>query len=312
MESAGLAISPHSARRSTSAMRASPLRTATSRRVHRADRHPGGELGDRGLLDVDLAERGQHLLDVAQERAVRPDDEDAGAGQLAAVRVEQVGRPVQADGGLAGARARPGRRSTRSAGRGRCRPGRAGWWRRCRASGRCAGARSPRAGSALVVVPGAQELVLVAGELAAGEAEPAAPDQTLRIGRAGLVERPAHRRPPVDDDRVAGGVADVPAADVEGLGGVCPCGRRTAGRRGSAASARSRSARAAPRRSDAQASTPASVDRGAAVRISVRQSAARARWARSAVRTGSGTVVSEQSSRWRHTVPRRTLRRPRR
>ena len=67
---------------------------------------------------------------------------------------------------------------------------------------------------------------------------------------------------------------------------------KNGGTPGSAASARSRSARAAPRRSDAQASTPASVTALAAVRISVRQSAARARWARSAVSTGSGTVVS--------------------
>ena len=84
-------------------MRASPLRTATADGSTAAHRHPRGELGDRGLLDVDLAEGGQHLLDVAQEGPVRADDEDAGAGQLAGVRVEQVGRAVQADGGLAGA-----------------------------------------------------------------------------------------------------------------------------------------------------------------------------------------------------------------
>ena len=72
--------------------------------VDGAHRHPAGEVGDRGLLDVDLAEGGQHLLDVAQEGAVGADDQDAGAGQLAAVRVEQVGGAVQADRGLAGAR----------------------------------------------------------------------------------------------------------------------------------------------------------------------------------------------------------------
>src|SRR3954452_10916128 len=66
---------------------------------------------------------------------------------------------------------------------------------------------------------------------------------------------------------------------------------KNAGIPGSAARCRSRSGRAAPSRSEAQASTPASVTACAAVRISVRQSAARARWARSAVRTGSGTVV---------------------
>ena len=83
--------------------------------------------------------------------------------------------------------------------------------------GRSISARSSALTPSPVVVLG-QPLVLVAGELAAGEAEPPAAHQALRIGGAGLVERPAHRRPPVDDDRVAGRVADVPAADVEGLG----------------------------------------------------------------------------------------------
>src|SRR4051812_40896030 len=66
---------------------------------------------------------------------------------------------------------------------------------------------------------------------------------------------------------------------------------KKAGTPGSAARWRSRSARAAPRRSEAHASTPASTTADAALRISVRQSAARARWARSAVRTGSGVVA---------------------
>jgi hypothetical protein len=60
---------------------------------------------------------------------------------------------------------------------------------------------------------------------------------------------------------------------------------------GSAASARSRSARAAPRRSAAQASTPASTTAEVAARMAVRQSAACARCARSVARTGSGAVV---------------------
>jgi hypothetical protein len=68
-----------------------------------------------------------------------------------------------------------------------------------------------------LVLPLGQQLVLVAGQLATGEAEPAAAQQTLRVGGAGLVERPAHRRAPVDDDGVARGVADVPAPDVEAL-----------------------------------------------------------------------------------------------
>lgn len=63
----------------------------------------GDEVVDGRLLDLQLAERGEDLLDVVEERAVRPDDEGAGAGEALAVGVEEVGDPVQADGGLAGA-----------------------------------------------------------------------------------------------------------------------------------------------------------------------------------------------------------------
>ena len=50
-----------------------------------------------------LAERGEHLLDVAEEQPVGAEDEHALALEREAVRVEQVGRPVQGDDGLAGA-----------------------------------------------------------------------------------------------------------------------------------------------------------------------------------------------------------------
>ena len=49
-------------------------------------------------------EGGEHLLDVAQEERVGPDDEDALALEGEPVRVEKVGGPVQRDGGLAGPR----------------------------------------------------------------------------------------------------------------------------------------------------------------------------------------------------------------
>lgn len=65
---------------------------------------------------------------------------------------------------------------------------------------------------------------------------------------------------------------------------------KNAGTPGSAARERNRSARAAPSRSEAQASTPASTTAVLAVRITARQSAARARCARSAVSTGSEAV----------------------
>ena len=77
---------------------------------------------------------------------------------------------------------------------------------------------SSRRNALVVVVAVGEPLVLVAGQLAVGEAEAAAAGQALGIGGAGLVERPAHRRPPVDDDGVARVVADMAAADVERLG----------------------------------------------------------------------------------------------
>ena len=59
-----------------------------------------GRLRGRGL-----AERRQHLADVAQEHRVRPDHEHATAREAGAVLVQQERGAVQTDRGLAGARA---------------------------------------------------------------------------------------------------------------------------------------------------------------------------------------------------------------
>ena len=72
--------------------------------VHAAHAHLGDEARHGREAHAGLAERGQHLLDVAQEQRVRPDDEDALALEREAVRVEQVGGAVQRHRGLA----RPG------------------------------------------------------------------------------------------------------------------------------------------------------------------------------------------------------------
>ena len=66
----------------------------------RADLDLGHEPRDRRQGHARLAERRQHLLDVAEEQRVRPDDEHALALEREAVRVEQVRRAVQRDGGL--------------------------------------------------------------------------------------------------------------------------------------------------------------------------------------------------------------------
>ncbi len=67
-------------------------------------RDPRIQIPDRRQQHAGLTERGQHLTDVVEEAAVRAHDEHAALGQLLSVGVEQVGRAVQRDRGLAGAR----------------------------------------------------------------------------------------------------------------------------------------------------------------------------------------------------------------
>ena len=134
------------------------------------------------------------------------------------MRVEQVRGAVQPDGRLAGA-GRP-LDAHRLAQRRRTMSSWSGWMvatmsRIGPLRGRSISARSNRHRRGASPAP--QALVLVPGQLAAGEPEPATAGQTLGIGGAGPVDRPAHGGPPVDDDRVPGVVPDVPAADVEGL-----------------------------------------------------------------------------------------------
>ena len=63
------------------------------------------EVADRALHDARLAERGQHVRDVLDERPVRPDDEHALAAEPLRVRKQEPGRAVEPDCCLA--RARP-------------------------------------------------------------------------------------------------------------------------------------------------------------------------------------------------------------
>ena len=58
------------------------------------------EAGSGRQLDTCLAQRRQHLVDVAQESGVWADDQDALDLEGEPVRVEEVGRPVQRDRGL--------------------------------------------------------------------------------------------------------------------------------------------------------------------------------------------------------------------
>ena len=63
----------------------------------------GQQVGEHDELDAGLAERREHLLDVAEEQPVGTDDEHALALEREPVRVEEVGGAVQGDDGLAGA-----------------------------------------------------------------------------------------------------------------------------------------------------------------------------------------------------------------
>ena len=80
------------------------MTSATSGRSAACAVQAGPQAAEVGEDDAGLAEGGQHVGDVAQERGGGADDQQAAAGQPLAVRVEQVGGAVQGDGGLAGAR----------------------------------------------------------------------------------------------------------------------------------------------------------------------------------------------------------------
>ncbi len=76
-------------------------------RVGGDDPHARLQPGDGRELHVLLAERRQHLLDVAEEHRAGPDQQHALIREAAPVRVEQIGGAVQGDRGLPGARSAP-------------------------------------------------------------------------------------------------------------------------------------------------------------------------------------------------------------
>ncbi len=171
------------------------------------------------LGDVQLAERGQHLLDVGEEGVVRADHQGAGAGQPLPVRVQQVRHPVQADGGLAGAG-----RALHAEGAGDVGADDLVLLRldgghdvAHRADARLLDLGGQQGGGGVALGRIGEVLVLVRGQLAAGVAEAAAALDVHRGGAAGPVERLGDRRAPVDHHRVAVGVVHVAAPDVEAV-----------------------------------------------------------------------------------------------
>ena len=185
--------------------------------VHRRGR-PADQLLDDDLPYVDLAERGQDLADVRQERAVRPDDHDTAATQPLPFGVEQVRHAVQADGRLPGAG-----RTLHADGRMQCRADQVVLLRLDRGDdvAHRPGARpldlgaQERVGLIGLDRPD-QRLVLEAGQLRViGEAVAAAHQDPLPVAAGRPVERHRDRRPPVDHQRYAAAVVHVPATDVD-------------------------------------------------------------------------------------------------
>jgi hypothetical protein len=195
------------------------------RRVRAPDREAGDQVVDRDLLDVDLPERRQQRTDVGQERAVGPDDQHPAAAQLLAVGVEQIRGTVQADRRLAGARRALDAHRLLQRG-----PDQHVLIRRDR---RDDVAHRPdpgpldlrgedSAGRGVVLLPGGEPFVLERGEYAGRVTEPPAQRDVHRLAGGRAVERQRDVGPPVDDDHVAGPVADVAAADVELLAAALP------------------------------------------------------------------------------------------
>ena len=174
---------------------------------------------DRVLGGVDLAQRGQHVGDVAEERTVRTEHEDAGSGELGAIGVQQVRRPVQSDRCLAGAGGALDRQ--RLVERGANQDVLVGLDRGDDVAHR-AGARPldlllqdrPRPGCR----PVGEKLVLIGGEPALLEPEPAPGPDPHQIAGPRPVEGQCHRRPPVHHQGVGTHLRlDVAAPDVAGL-----------------------------------------------------------------------------------------------
>ena len=175
---------------------------------------------DGGVPDPHLAERGEHRRDVVEEGAVGADDEHARAIEPLAEGVEQPRGPVESHRGLAGA-GRPLDADADSdvaahdlvlLGLDRrddvAHRSRAGSLDLRREEG-ARGVRRFAAGGSEKV------LVLERRQPAAVDPEAAAQDDVHPVERGRAVEGGRDGGPPVDDDRVAGLVGDVPPPDVE-------------------------------------------------------------------------------------------------
>lgn len=185
-----------------------------TRGVRTGGAHPGEQLGLRREQHPGLAERGQHLRDVAQERRVGPHDEHGPLGEQLAVLVQQEGGPVQRDGGLSGAGTALDDEDTAVRG-----PddavllGLDGPHDVAHAPGARGVERREQHGvtvrileSGAVPVPEIQDLVMELGDRAALGGDVPTPTQPHRRVPGGEIEGTRHRRTPVDQNRSVLGV----------------------------------------------------------------------------------------------------------
>ena len=229
------------ARRSSVAIRAEPLMSATAGSSWRVARTPSTTSPSERSATAVSPRLGQHPLDVAHEDAARADHQHAAALVAAPVGVEEVRRAVQRDHGLAGARAAADRDDARGSGA-RIARSCSAWMvatmeciERSRARDSCAiSAPSPTIGSS---TPSASSSASASASSSSSSTpttlrtrraqHPAAYD-LARLGRGRLVEHRGRGRAPVDEQRVAVLVAQADPADVARLRGrrVCCRSRR--------------------------------------------------------------------------------------
>ena len=187
--------------------------------------HAGEQVAERVQHHVGLAEGRQHLADVAEERGVRPDDQDAAALKGAAVSVEQVGGAVQRGDRLAGARAAL---DDQHAGQvGADHPVLLGLdggddvGHPAGPRGRDGGDEGRLAGQRALVFVGqlvqVEDLVIDAGDDALPRVDMATADQADRVTRGGGVERPCGGGSPVDQLQLVIVIAQANPADVKSV-----------------------------------------------------------------------------------------------
>ena len=184
----------------------------------------GEQLAQRGHHHVGLAQRREHLADVAQEGGVRADDEHAAPLQRLAVRVQQVRRTVQRGHGLAGAGAAL---DDQDAGqRGTDHPvllGLDGGDHVAHPPGTAAPDRGQQHGLADQPPPvgfahavEVEYLVIQAHDGAAAGIEMPPAEQAGRVVRRGRVKRACGRGPPVDKNRLVLVIVQPDPADIKG------------------------------------------------------------------------------------------------